>query len=161
MRKIVLAICVIAVSVPFLSTSAGGVQSARIYAWGEPLSSASSRYQYERPTVVTGIPGTVVEISATNSTSYALTKSGEVWAWGAGQWGTLGNGASVHYVTRPVRVRFPAGVRISSLPYPMPYDVGMAIDTKGYVWGWGYNLQGPLCLQTGLILHPTTLPFTI
>ncbi|MGO9853813.1 MAG: hypothetical protein ACLPYY_02055 [Acidimicrobiales bacterium] len=38
-----------------------------------------------------------MQISATNSTSYALTKSGEAWAWGAGQYGALGTGASVPY----------------------------------------------------------------
>jgi alpha-tubulin suppressor-like RCC1 family protein len=159
MKRVVPGLFVVAVLAMLLPMKAWGVQAQHVYAWGEPLSSSSSRYEYKDPTVVKDIPGTVVQISATNSTSYALTKSGEVWAWGAGQWGTLGNGISVKYRVRPVRVEFPAGVKISSLPYPMPYDVGMAIDTHGNVWGWGYNLQFPLCLKEGLVLHPTKLPF--
>ena len=160
MKRIVPVMCIVVASTVLLPTAPLGVQAQHVYAWGEPLSSASSRYQYQDPTTVTGIAGTVVQVSATNSTSYTLTTSGQVWAWGAGQYGALGNGVSVAYVKRPVQVRFPAGVTIASLPSPMPYDVGLAIDTKGNVWGWGYNLQYPLCLKQGLVRLPTKLPFT-
>ena len=54
------------------------------------------------------------------------------------------------------------GQRISrgpTRPWPPPYDVGMAIDTKGNAWGWGYNPQYPLCVKQGLVLQPTKLPF--
>jgi hypothetical protein len=40
----------------------------------------------------------------------------------------------------------------------MPYDAGMAIDTNGNVWGWGFNLENPLCITQGNLLTPTELP---
>ena len=46
-----------------------------------------------------------------------------------------------------MKVRFPAGVKIASLPIDvMPFDTGLAVDTKGHVWGWGDNQGGELCL---------------
>jgi alpha-tubulin suppressor-like RCC1 family protein len=46
-----------------------------------------------------------------------------------------------------VRVRFPAGVKIASIPADaMPYDTGLAVDVHGQAWGWGKNGGGELCL---------------
>jgi alpha-tubulin suppressor-like RCC1 family protein len=81
-------------------------------------------------------------------------------AWGTGQFGALGNGRSVAYQPTPVRVKFPTGVRIASLPSPVPYDTGMAIDTNGQVWGWGSNLEHSLCLAKGNLSTPEMLPLT-
>ncbi len=102
----------------------------------------------------------IVQISASNSTSYALTKNGEVWAWGAGQFGALGNGTAPAVSKAPVRVDFPRGVTITSLPTPMPYDTGMAIDSHGHVWGWGPNVYRSLCIAKANLERPERLPFT-
>ena len=50
--------------------------------------------------------------------------------------GELGNGSTPLYVRTAVQVEFPAGVTITSLPNPMPFDGGLAIDSRGNVWGW-------------------------
>jgi alpha-tubulin suppressor-like RCC1 family protein len=61
-----------------------------------------------------------------------------------------------------VRVRFPAGVKIASLPVDvMPFDTALAVDTRGYVWGWGDNQGGELCLGNHeQDLTPVRLPFS-
>ena len=42
----------------------------------------------------------------------------------------------------------------------MPFAAGMAIDTKGNVWGWGSNYRSPLCLSGRNMLIPQKLPLT-
>ncbi len=143
-----------------LSTNAWGAQTQQLYTWGYPYSAKGWDLQYYGPTMVDGVPGTIVQISASNSTSYALTKGGEVWAWGVGQAGALGNGTASATTTTPVQVKFPTGVKITSLPSPMPFDTGMAIDSRGNVWGWGANLQNPLCVTTADLDVPVKLPLT-
>ena len=108
------------------------------------------------------LPGPVAEVATSNSSEYALLTNGSVYAWGLGNAGQLGDGATGNSFTRPVRVRFPAGVKIASLPVDvMPFDTGLAVDTKGRVWGWGDNQGGELCRGNhNKHLTPVRLPFS-
>ena len=108
------------------------------------------------------LPGSVAEVATSNSSQYALLTNGSVYAWGLGNAGQLGDGATKNSFTKPVRVRFPAGVKIASLPTDvMPFDTGLAVDTKGNVWGWGDNQGGELCLGNHQKhLTPVRLPFS-
>ena len=126
--------------------NAWGAQAPRVYNWGDPWGDPFG-LQYYGATAVEGVPGTIVQISTSNSASYALTKTGEVWAWGVGRGGAFGNGTQPRSAITPVKVQFPAGVKIASLPSPMPFDTGMAIDSKGDVWGWGANVSSSLCVH--------------
>jgi Regulator of chromosome condensation (RCC1) repeat len=137
--------------------NAWGAQAPRVYNWGDPWGDPSG-LQYYGTTAVQGVPGTIVQISTSNSASYALTKSGDVWAWGVGRGGAFGNGTQPRSATTPVKVQFPAGVKIASLPSPMPFDTGMAIDSKGDVWGWGANVSSSLCVHGYNLLYPVKLP---
>ena len=113
------------------------------------------------PTPVRGIRGTVTQVATSNSTGYALTAAGAVYAWGTGSQGELGNGTRTRLSERAVRVHFPAGVRIAKLPNPMPYDAGMAIDTSGHVWGWGNDESRELCRPVGsLLVTPVRVPLS-
>ena len=86
------------------------------------------------------LPGKVAEVATSNSTEYALLTNGTVYAWGQGDHGELGDGATTNSFTTAVQVEFPAGVTIASLPTDaMPYDTALAVDTNGNVWGWGRN----------------------
>jgi len=113
------------------------------------------------PTAVT-LPGSVAEIGTSNSAEYALLTNGQLYAWGLGTVGELGDGGRSNSFTRPVLVRFPPGVKIASIPTDvMPYDTALAVDTTGHVWGWGLNGGGELCLgNTKTYLEPVRLPFS-
>jgi alpha-tubulin suppressor-like RCC1 family protein len=128
--------------------------SSTVYRWGVVGNrGAISQLQLDTPTAVAGIPasaGPVKQIATSNSDSYALTSTGAVYAWGVNSYGELGNGHLTPYDTRAVRVDFPAGVKITSLPNPMPFDAGLAIDSRGQAFGWGLNGDGDLC-HSGLI----------
>ena len=108
------------------------------------------------------LPGTVAQIGTSNSTDYALLTDGSLYAWGLGSQGELGDGSLRNSLNVPVRVRFPAGVRIASIPADaMPFDTGLAVDTNGNVWGWGNNGGGELCLgNSKLYTTPARLPLT-
>ncbi len=113
------------------------------------------------PTAVT-LPGPVAEIATSNSTEYALLTNGRLYAWGLGTQGELGDGKRLNNFTRPVRVRFPKGVKIASIPIDvMPYDTALAVDTRGHAWGWGHNGGGELCLRNRrTYFTPVRLPFS-
>lgn len=107
------------------------------------------------------LPGPVAQVATSNSTEYALLADGRVYAWGLGNHGQLGDGSTRNSFFRPVRVRFPARVKIAFMPVNvMPFDTALAVDTTGHVWGWGVNGGGELCLgnrQQHLV--PVQLPF--
>jgi alpha-tubulin suppressor-like RCC1 family protein len=119
-----------------------------------------AQLQRDTPTMVAGISGKVVQIATSNSDSYALTSTGAVWAWGVGSYGELGDGTTINYVTRAVKVAFPAGVKIVALPNPMPFDGALAIDSSGHAWGWGLNADGDLCLPDLVELRPVQIPLS-
>ena len=108
------------------------------------------------------LPGHVAEAGTSNSTEYALLTNGTLYAWGGGTRGELGNGRRNSSNSVPVRVQFPPGVQIASIPTDvMPFDTGLAVDTHGHVWGWGANKDGELCLgNTHSHTTPVELPFS-
>jgi alpha-tubulin suppressor-like RCC1 family protein len=165
MRKHVVAALILAV--PLASGVGGGSASAAVpgtsstavYRWGVPGSrGAVTQMERTTPTAVAGIKGKVIQIATSNSDGYALTTSGAIWAWGVDNYGELGNGTTSPYSVQAVRVSFPAGVRIVALPDPMPFDGGLAIDSRGHVWGWGLDASGDLCLPGPVELRPELLP---
>jgi alpha-tubulin suppressor-like RCC1 family protein len=130
--------------------------------WGSFFGGAEGNFDVKKSPVSVAVPGTVAEVGTSNSSEYALLTNGSLYAWGLGTQGQLGDGRSANSFTRPVRVRFPAGIRIASIPADvMPYDTGLAVDTRGNVWGWGDNGGGELCLGgTRMYRTPVKLPLT-
>ena len=141
------------------SAPALGAPSPVPYGWGSFKTGPGG--VVATPTAIGGVPGTIVQLDAANSATYALTKSGTVWAWGFNGQGQLGDGTTSHGTsTTPVQVEFPASVTVSSLPSPMPAGTAMAIDSHGNAWGWGSNSAGQLCLgNTTQEDKPVELPF--
>ena len=135
--------------------------SATLLHWGSFFGGRKGRiFDLETLPVPVTVPGTVAEIGTSNSTEYALLTNGRLYAWGLGTHGQLGDGRRKSSFSRPVRVRFPAGVKIASIPADvMPYDTGLAVDTRGNAWGWGQNGGGELCLgNKRLYRTPVELP---
>jgi alpha-tubulin suppressor-like RCC1 family protein len=134
---------------------------ASVYRWGVVGNRGKiAQLELGTPTAVTGITGKVVQIATSNSDGYALTSAGQVFAWGVNSFAELGDGKETPYETRAVRVDFPAGVKITSLPNPMPFDAGLAIDSAGHVWGWGLNGDDDLCLSGLIEAQPQRLPLS-
>ena len=130
--------------------------------WGSFFGGINGNFDTETSPVAVTLPGTVAEIASSNSTQYALLTDGSLYAWGLGTQGQLGDGRNENSFTKPVRVRFPRGVKIALIPADvMPYDTGLAVDTKGGVWGWGHNGGGELCLgNTRGYSTPVRLPLS-
>jgi alpha-tubulin suppressor-like RCC1 family protein len=131
--------------------------------WGSYFGGRKGKiFDLETLPVTLTVPGTVAEVGTSNSTEYALLTDGRLYAWGLGTHGQLGNGHWKNSFTRPVRVHFPAGVKIASIPADvMPYNTGLAVDTTGHVWGWGQNRGGELCLgSTRMYRTPVRLPLS-
>jgi alpha-tubulin suppressor-like RCC1 family protein len=119
-----------------------------------------AQLERSRPTVVAGIKGLIVQIATSNSDGYALGSNGTVWAWGVNSYGELGSGRLTPYETKAVKVDFPAGVTITTLANPMPFDAGLAIDSNGRAWGWGLNADNDLCLSGLIESRPQRLPLS-
>lgn len=135
--------------------------SSVAYRWGVVGNQGKiARLELSTPEEVAGITGNVVQIATSNSDGYALTSRGAVYGWGVNSYGELGDGKKSPYEARAVMVVFPAGVRIVSLPDPMPFDAGLAIDSTGHVWGWGLNGDQDLCLPSLIESRPQRLPLS-
>lgn len=130
--------------------------------WGAFFGEQSRRFDTRRRPATVTLPGIVAQVGTSNSTQYALLTSGRLYAWGLGTHGQLGDGRRRNSFRNAVRVRFPAGVKIASIPVDvMPYNTGLAVDTKGHVWGWGGNAGGELCMGNKKIYRrPVRLPFS-
>jgi alpha-tubulin suppressor-like RCC1 family protein len=146
------------------SRTAHAATSSTVRHWGTFFGGTSTFTPEDMTTspASLSLPGPVAEVATSNSSQYALLTNGSVYAWGLGNAGQLGDGATGNSFTKPVKVRFPAGVKIASLPIDvMPFDTGLAVDTKGRVWGWGDNRGGELCLGNhNKHLMPVKLPFS-
>jgi alpha-tubulin suppressor-like RCC1 family protein len=126
------------------------------YFWGDFGEDGHASPSVDSPTPVFDIPGTIKQIVATNAATYALLTDGTVWAFGANNYGELGQGTTSAYTTTPVRVPLPP---IAALPTSMPYATALAIDTTHHIWGWGDNKGGELCLgNTTMQPSPVQLP---
>ncbi|KFI40469.1 regulator of chromosome condensation, RCC1 [Bifidobacterium actinocoloniiforme DSM 22766] len=71
-----------------------------------------------------------------------MDSNGDVWAWGAGNLGQLGNGSTNASNNLPVRVRVPNGVKFTSISVGLWHN--LAIGTDGHTYAWGYNVYGQL-----------------
>ena len=148
---------------PVASRSADSrVVSNSVERWGSLADIPGVTFQKLLSPTPARLPGQVAQVATSNSTYYALLTNGRVYAFGMGNKGQLGNGRTRNSANTPVRVRFPAGVKIAYLPTNvMPYDTGLAVDTTGHAWGWGVNAGGELCLgNRRRQLVPVKLPFT-
>lgn len=132
-----------------------------VYRWGVVGNrGAITPLQRNRPTAVAGIKGRVVQIATSNSDGYALTSTGAVYAWGVNSYGELGDGRLTPYETKAKKVDFPAGVTITRLGDPMPFDAGLVVDSTGHAWAWGLDYDSDLCLSGLIESRPQKLPLS-
>ena len=116
-----------------------------VMAWGENTNGNVGTGTFESPVlspvvVQTAAVGEVVQLAAGLSTSYAVNDAGEVWAWGVGNYGQLGNGGTTAEPL-PVQVAPLSGtvVQVSAGNH-----FAIALKNDGTLWSWGYNQFGML-----------------
>jgi len=143
MAKMVAAIVLI--SVVLLTPGLASAQSNDVNQWGGMFSNYVDIHSYgDDPTQIQGLTG-VTTLQTGNSDSYAIA-DGEVWAWGFGNQGELGDGMDVNSFAVPVKVKFPHRVSVVALGYTA--DAALAVDADGYGWTWGRNFHHLLCLDS-------------
>jgi alpha-tubulin suppressor-like RCC1 family protein/Flp pilus assembly pilin Flp len=94
-----------------------------------------------------GFLSDIVQVSTANTSSCARTSGGNLWCWGSGNQGQLGNGnvSSPNYPS-PVQV-----LAAAATPFSGVVEVSgggnafnCARDGSGHAWCWGYNANGRL-----------------
>ena len=122
---------------------------SRLWAWGANFygqlgdGSTTSR---NRPVPVDLVPlngSTVVAVSAGGSHSLARDDQGRLWAWGANNYGQLGDGSTTNR-SSPVLVDLVPLNGSAVVTVLAGEDHSLAIDDQGRLWAWGYNGYGQL-----------------
>jgi len=100
---------------------------------------------YSTASAITLSSNSVQMVSANGSHTLMIRSDGTLWAWGAGQYGRLGDGnTSNHNRAVPTQIPLPAG---ATLPWIYVAAGGLhsaAIDSAGVLWTWGAAGQGQL-----------------
>lgn len=68
----------------------------------------------------------VIKLAGGGTTAYALDRRGQVWAWGSGLYGQLGNGYILVGIDEPTPVREPAKAPARA-PKPQMIDSGAGL----------------------------------
>ena len=113
-----------------------------VWAWGAnnagQLGNGSTLYYSSAPVQVSGLTG-VTAIAGGAMYSLALKSDGTVWAWGANNYGQLGNGTTTNS-SAPVQVSGLTGVAAIAAGS----GHGLALKSNDTVWCWGYGGNGQL-----------------
>lgn len=138
----------IPLSKKIVSVSAGSYHSMAldeegfVWAWGDnrwgQVGIGSKEELVRYPTKVPLLKN-IIQISASESNSYALENDGTVWAWGYNGLGALGDGTNKDSNV-PVKVK--------NLENVIEISAGggfcLALKQDGTVWAWGWNYYGQL-----------------
>lgn len=98
----------------------------------------------------------VVQIACGQKHSIALTTGGQIYAWGANDYGQLGIGTNTPYEATPTVIKALSGIPIAQIACGSNHT--FAVSKSGAVFGWGKNLYGQLGLNdTSSKSYPTQL----
>ena len=135
-----------------------------LYAWGlayyGELGNGTTTNAQTTPVTVSLPAGvTPTAIAAGADTGYAIGTDGNLYAWGAGGNGELGNGTTTSTQTTPVRVSLPAGVTPTAVAAGV--DTAYAIGSDGNLYAWGAGGDGELGNGTTSSTQSTPVPVTL
>ncbi len=124
-----------------VALSAQGV----VFTWGDNSKgqlgytglSMSNQPTLVRSTILT-LP--IIQVAAGDYSSYALTSTGEVYAWGDNWQGQLGLGSTLSSVSIPTRVTRLEGVHVISVSCSA--GTVMVVTRNGSAYSWGVNTNG-------------------
>ncbi len=130
-----------------------------LYAWGAggngELGNGTTTSTQSTPVKVS-LPVTPKAIAAGQDTGYAIGSDGNLYAWGYGGYGELGNGTTSQQTT-PVTVSFPNGVTPTAIAAGV--DTAYAIGSDGNLYAWGAG--GVSQLGNGTTTAQQTIPVTV
>ena len=134
-------------------------ESGEVYAWGWGGSFFSPnalgigrRSTCNTPTLVAALQSTPIkQIAAGKEHCLALSRSGELWAWGKGEFGRLGLGGSSNQLT-PQRVDTLTGPDMEVASVTAGSSFNGAVLSSGALYTFGRNDHGQLGHGGGLIL---------
>jgi alpha-tubulin suppressor-like RCC1 family protein len=118
--------------------------SGPLLAWGADQDGElgdGSMVEEEAPVAVNPPADLRVTSARVSQFGIGVTARGQVWAWGRGQQGELGNGAKSGRL-HPVRVRLPKGVKVTAAR--AGFDFAVAVTTARQVLSWGLGNVGQL-----------------
>lgn len=135
-----------------------------VYSWGSgnagQLGNGSTTTTQSTPVAVSLPVGiTATAIAAGGQTAYAIGSDGNVYAWGYGGDGQLGNGTTTFQQTTPVVVSLPAGV--TAIAIASGLETGYAIGSDGNLYAWGYGGDGELGNGTTTAIQPTPVAVSL
>jgi alpha-tubulin suppressor-like RCC1 family protein len=154
---------------PVVSVAAGGNHSLAVkadgtaWAWGQndygQLGNNSTAYRTVPVPVQfpSGNSSPVVSVSGGWLHSAALKADGTLWAWGANDFGQLGNGSTTDSHV-PVQVLFPSGNSSIVTNVSCGGSYVLAVRSDGSVWGWGRNDSAALAGSAGYYPAPREIP---
>jgi alpha-tubulin suppressor-like RCC1 family protein len=134
----------------------------KLYAWGDgdfgQLGNGTTTAAQTTPVPVSLPSGVTPRATAGGlSTGYAIGSDGNLYAWGYGFYGQLGNGTTTSSQTTPVPVALPAGVKPTAIAAGL--YTGYAIGSDGNLYAWGFGGVG--ALGNGSTPSTQTTPVTV
>jgi alpha-tubulin suppressor-like RCC1 family protein len=127
-----------------------------LYAWGNDnygkLGKNTDAAHSAIPVAVGSITGTITEVRSGRDFHLVLTAEGDVWTWGANNYGQLGRGNQSVTCSAGPCVRAPEKIAALDARTITKLAAGavnaVALDSEAVMWTWGRNENGELGTQT-------------
>ena len=113
-----------------------------LYAWGynsDGQLGVGDEENRNTPTKITGINGKIKDLIINYNSTYVITETGSLYAWGNNESSKLGVGDEVNRNT-PTKVNLPGKIKKLITSFSASY----AILEDGSLYAWGYNYYGEL-----------------
>lgn len=135
-----------------------------VYSWGSgytgQLGNGSTKTTQPNPVQVSLPSGvTATAIASAGETAYAVGSDGNLYAWGYGGAGQLGNGTTTAAQATPVTVSLPSGVTATAIAAGL--ETAFAIGSNGNLYAWGYGGAGELGNGTTTIRQTTPIQVSL
>lgn len=153
MRQLRVALALLATTMALVLAVPAGAAAQQACAFGNFIGSEAEPYEIKEPKCFG--PSEVVQVQASNSSDYALTAKGEVYARGDGSSGQLGQGND-----QPSNEWLHVPVPCTVASIGQARNEGVAICTTHKVYAWGQNTYYNLCTKAGVntLTSPVEVP---